>query len=114
MTKWPYGTSEWKALRQAKLQASPLCEPCDKRGRIMCANTVDHRVSIAKGGPAFPMLSGLMSMWPVTTPRQGPWTGPVVRAWHSPAATSRACLWTRLTRSSVDQRRGIPPPRTSR
>ena len=64
MAKWPYGTPEWKALRAAKLQASPICEPCEKRGRTVPANTVDHRTSITKGGPAFPPLSGLMSMCP--------------------------------------------------
>lgn len=64
MANWPYGTAEWKALRKAKLQASPLCEPCEKRGQLVPANTVDHCVSIANGGPAFPTLAGLMSMCP--------------------------------------------------
>lgn len=64
MAKWPYGTREWKSLRALKLQASPWCEPCDRRGIRVKANTVDHRVSINRGGPAFPALTGLMSMCP--------------------------------------------------
>ncbi|TXM72890.1 HNH endonuclease [Methylobacterium sp. WL12] len=64
MAKWPYGTPEWKALRASKLKASPICEPCQRRGRVVAANTVDHRISITNGGPAFPLLSGLMSMCP--------------------------------------------------
>lgn len=62
MAKWPYGTPEWKALRAAKLAASPLCEPCHQRGRSVRANTVDHVTPISRGGAAFPPLSGLMSM----------------------------------------------------
>lgn len=62
MAKWPYNTDTWRKLRLAKLAASPLCEPCHMRGRLKPANTVDHKVSIASGGPAFPPLAGLMCM----------------------------------------------------
>lgn len=62
MAKWPYGTPEWKRLRTAKLAASPLCEPCQRRGRTVHANTVDHVTPISKGGAPFPPLDGLMSM----------------------------------------------------
>lgn len=64
MAHWPYGTREWKLLRGEKLKANPLCEPCEKRGRLVRANTVDHNVSIRRGGEAFPPLSGLTSMCP--------------------------------------------------
>ena len=64
MAKWPYSTPEWQRLRAAKLAASPLCKPCELRGRVVAANTVDHRVSIANGGDPFPALDGLTSMCP--------------------------------------------------
>lgn len=62
MASWPYNTPEWRELRAAKLRASPWCEPCEKRGKRTRANTVDHCLAINAGGPAFPPLSGLMSM----------------------------------------------------
>lgn len=62
MAKWPYSTPQWKALRRAKLAASPWCEPCRRRGRTVRASTVDHVVAISKGGAPFPALAGLMSM----------------------------------------------------
>jgi len=62
MASWPYNAREWRELRAAKLKASPRCEPCEARGRATPANTVDHRVSINRGGSPFPPLSGLMSM----------------------------------------------------
>ena len=62
MANWPYNTTAWKRLREVKLQASPLCEPCERRGKLVRANTVDHIKSIASGGDPFPSLDGLMSM----------------------------------------------------
>jgi 5-methylcytosine-specific restriction endonuclease McrA len=62
LSEWPYNTLAWRNLRQAKLSAQPLCEPCEMRGRTTLARAVDHIVAIAKGGPAFPPLSGLMAM----------------------------------------------------
>lgn len=62
MADWPYSTSTWQRLRRAKLDASPLCEPCEKHGRLVPANTVDHVIAIAAGGDPFPPLSGLMAM----------------------------------------------------
>lgn len=64
MADWPYNTGNWQRLRLAKLASAPLCEPCERSGRITPAKHVDHIVSIASGGPAFPELSGLMSMCP--------------------------------------------------
>lgn len=62
MADWPYNTSTWRNLREAKLRASPMCGPCRMRGQLVQANTVDHVRSIASGGDPFPPLSGLMSM----------------------------------------------------
>jgi len=65
MAAWPYNTATWARLRAAKLSTSPLCEPCEWRGVKRPAKAVDHIVSIASGGPAFPELEGLRSMcWP--------------------------------------------------
>ena len=64
MADWPYNTARWQRLRRAKLQANPLCEPCDQAGRLTLANTVDHNVPISADGPAFPGLDGLTSMCP--------------------------------------------------
>jgi hypothetical protein len=61
MAKWPYNTAAWRNLRAEKLKGSPMCEPCERRGRLVPANTVDHVLAIAKGGDPFPPLSGLMS-----------------------------------------------------
>lgn len=62
MSRWPYNTSTWQRLRAAKLSTQPVCEPCERRGRTVLAEAVDHIIEINKGGPAFPPLSGLMSM----------------------------------------------------
>lgn len=62
MAGWPYSTAAWRRLRLAKLTADPLCHPCELRGRTTLAKAVDHIVAMAKGGPAFPPLDGLMSM----------------------------------------------------
>lgn len=62
MAEWPYSTPEWKALRLRKLAERPLCEGCERVGRVTLANTVDHVVSVASGGPAFPTLDGLASL----------------------------------------------------
>lgn len=57
-----YDTARWKRLRALKLSTSPLCEPCERRGKLKPANHVDHIVSITSGGDPFPPLSDLMSM----------------------------------------------------
>jgi hypothetical protein len=62
MASWPYNTATWRRLREAKLRATPLCEPCSKRGQLTPANTVDHRLAISAGGDPFPPLSELASM----------------------------------------------------
>ena len=57
-----YGTAQWRRLRLLKLSIDPRCEPCSRRGLDVEARHVDHIVSIASGGAAYPPLSGLMSM----------------------------------------------------
>lgn len=64
MADWPYSTAAWQRLRHAKLSEAPLCEACARRGRHMIAEHVDHVVSIASGGKAFPALDGLMALCP--------------------------------------------------
>lgn len=59
---WPYHLAAWRRLRQSKLADKPLCEVCERRGKLVAADTVDHVVAIAKGGEAFPALDGLMSL----------------------------------------------------
>lgn len=62
MAAWPYNTKAWRDLRRAKLSAQAVCEVCEKRGRSVLADTVDHIVAINAGGDPFPPLSGLMSL----------------------------------------------------
>jgi hypothetical protein len=59
---WPYHLAAWRRLRAAKLADKPLCEVCERRGKLVAADTVDHVIAIAKGGEAFPALDGLMSL----------------------------------------------------
>lgn len=62
MADWPYSTAAWARLRKAKLSEAPLCETCTMRGRRVIAEAVDHIVSIASGGEAFPPIEGLRSL----------------------------------------------------
>ena len=39
-----YKTAEWRAARAAQLAEQPLCELCEKRGRVTAATVVNHRV----------------------------------------------------------------------
>lgn len=61
MASWPYNTVRWQRLRRAHLDQFPLCIACHEAGTIREANTVDHRVAISDGGPAFPGHDGLHS-----------------------------------------------------
>jgi len=45
-----YSSARWRRLRAAKLAKNPLCETCELDGRIVAANTVDHRTPIKHGG----------------------------------------------------------------
>ena len=62
MAAWPYNTSKWAKLRAVKLADRPFCEICERRGRYVTAVAVDHFTPIRQGGPAFPELSGLLSL----------------------------------------------------
>ena len=64
MADYPYNTARWQALRKRHLALHPLCEACEAMGRLTPANTVDHRVPIKAGGPAFPGHDGLASLCP--------------------------------------------------
>ena len=37
-----YNTHRWKKERKAFLQSHPLCEECNRKGRLRAANIVDH------------------------------------------------------------------------
>jgi 5-methylcytosine-specific restriction enzyme A len=62
MSEWPYNTAQWQKVRRLKFQQNRLCEMCLKQGRIEIAVAVDHIISIASGGDAFPPLDMLMSL----------------------------------------------------
>ena len=62
MADWPYNTAQWQRLRKAKLAEQPLCQPCEARGKLTFANTVDHVKPINDGGDPFPDFNGLTSM----------------------------------------------------
>lgn len=65
MADWPYNSANWKRLRKAHLAAFPWCEGCKHMGKPhVLANTVDHRVPISEGGPAFAGHDGLASYCP--------------------------------------------------
>lgn len=45
MRKKAYGSSQWKSLRKAYLEAHPICEECEKKG-IVNAGTPENPLSI--------------------------------------------------------------------
>ena len=45
-----YQSRQWRVLRAVKLQQNPLCEECQRQGRLTPAQMVDHIVPINKGG----------------------------------------------------------------
>ena len=44
-----YGRA-WKRIRDRHISQHPLCEQCEKEGRIVPAAEVHHKVPISKGG----------------------------------------------------------------
>lgn len=48
-TSQRYGR-EWRRIRARYIQAYPLCEQCDKEGRLTPAEEVHHILPIADGG----------------------------------------------------------------
>lgn len=63
-----YNSSKWKQLRIAKLQQQPLCEECERIGRITPAEHVHHSKSFMKANTEIELLdlaynySNLMSL----------------------------------------------------
>ena len=57
-----YKSKEWKRLRLMKLAANPLCEPCEKAGRVTIATIVHHIEEIRDGGDRLPTLEELESV----------------------------------------------------
>lgn len=45
-----YQSRKWRSLRSLKLQQTPLCEQCGRKGILTPAQMVDHIVPINKGG----------------------------------------------------------------
>lgn len=45
-----YQSTAWRKLRNLKLEQSPLCEECQRRGITTLAQVVDHIVPINRGG----------------------------------------------------------------
>lgn len=41
-----YQSLRWRELREAKLDANPVCELCEKAGRVTPATLVHHRIPI--------------------------------------------------------------------
>lgn len=41
-----YSSKEWHTLREAKLEANPLCERCMEQGYVVSARCVHHKVPI--------------------------------------------------------------------
>lgn len=37
-----YRTKRWRNTRQAKINANPLCEECERQGMLITATVVDH------------------------------------------------------------------------
>lgn len=56
-----YGTALWKRKRRQQLQAHPLCEVCEKEGRVVPA-TVVHHTTPHKGNRGIFFSSSLQSL----------------------------------------------------
>jgi 5-methylcytosine-specific restriction enzyme A len=48
--KHPFSTRRGRKLRQAKLNADPLCEPCQREDRVSSASQVHHIKPLNEGG----------------------------------------------------------------
>lgn len=42
-------SKEWRDLRNAKLEANPLCERCQQRGKVVAACCVHHLTEVESG-----------------------------------------------------------------
>jgi len=47
-----YDSPKWRALRKVKISQTPMCELCQKAGRLAKAEMVDHITEIEDGGGA--------------------------------------------------------------
>lgn len=54
-------TSQWEKVRSLKLRRNPLCEVCEREGRVRPAEMVHHAKPIRQGGAALDM-DNLMSV----------------------------------------------------
>lgn len=45
-----YQSTAWRKLRAVKLEQQPMCEECERNGKITPAQMVDHIVPINRGG----------------------------------------------------------------
>ncbi len=45
-----YATPEWRRLRDWYRARHPLCEECQRQGRVTAAELVHHKVEISQGG----------------------------------------------------------------
>lgn len=52
-----YNTKEWRNLRQAKLEANPLCENCLANDKVSPATEVHHKKFISSGDSFLAMQS---------------------------------------------------------
>ena len=52
-----YNTSQWRKLRDAKLQQNPLCELCLENDKVTPAEDVHHIYEISNGKNEFEMIS---------------------------------------------------------
>lgn len=50
-----YQSTQWRKVRTLKLQQNPMCEECERNGRLTPAQMVDHIVPINKGGAMLDM-----------------------------------------------------------
>lgn len=45
-----YGSQRWQKVRNRYAKKNPLCEECEKNGRLVSMKVVDHIVDIKDGG----------------------------------------------------------------
>ena len=57
-----YNSTKWKRLRKQKLNKNPLCEMCEKEGRVTPATVIDHIKPIRQGGAPLD-INNLMSLF---------------------------------------------------
>ena len=50
-----YQSTAWRELRALKIEQSPICEECQRRGITTLAQVVDHIVPINEGGARLDM-----------------------------------------------------------